>query len=105
MAFDSFKKACLEYAHAKGFELFPNNSMYLDNTQDTEKEIFDFSFASSAIKCYDTLYNASGIICSEMEYKVVRSFNEFKMVLDNLILNYKELKMENKINSIEKDFR
>lgn len=77
--------------------------MYLDNIQDSLREIFDFGYEDT-IRCYDTLYNDSGTIFSDMEYKVVETFKEFKIVLDNLILNYKELKIQNKMNQIEKDF-
>lgn len=104
MSFIKFKKECLKYAIEKGFELFPNGSMYLKNTQNTFYEIFDFSYAPMAIKCYDILYIKRGDIYSDMEYKVVETFEEFKTILDNLIWNYKELKMQNKINSIKKDF-
>ena len=105
MLFIGFKNDCIKYANEKGFELFPNGSMYLKNKQATVYEIFDFSFTTSAIKCYDVLYIERGDIYSDMEYKVVGTFEEFKTILDNLIWNFKELKMQNKINAIKKDFK
>ena len=104
MSFNRFKNACLKYANEKGFKLFPNNSMYLDNIQNSMTEVFDFSFTSSAIKCYTILKNDDGFIYSDMDFNLAKTFNEFKTILDDLILNYKKMKMENKINAIKNDF-
>ena len=103
---NEWKYQCKVYAAQCGYELQPNNSIYLENIVKTFYEIFDFtsSDGEGVIKCYNVLRIERDIVYSENNYVLIETFEEFKKVFDELVEKYKTLKIKVKLNNIEKDF-
>jgi hypothetical protein len=101
-----WKYQCKVYAAQSGYELQPNNSIYLENTTKTFFEIFDFSTSDGDIfiKCYNVLKIEKDIVYSENNYILIETFEEFKKVFDELVERYKTLKIKVKLDKIETDF-